>query len=847
MKNILLRSSLRYIRIHVWQFLLSILGIALGVAVAISMDIANESSKEAFTISTQTVTGKSTHQITGPPGGLSEEIYKKLRLEGKIRHCAPVVEGFLSLPDHKGQILHLLGIDAVVDSEFRPYLKGIKGSFLANLTPFMTEPFTAIISSHKAKKLGLKEGDFFTVRSGSLKHKILLTGLIESADKLTEEAMENLIVTDIATAQEILDITGRISSIDLIITEEWQLEDIKKKLPPSVKITPARSRSQAIEHMTRAFNLNLTALSTLALIVGMFLIYNTMTFSVVQRRTMIGMLRAIGVTRQEIFRFILGEALITGVLGTITGIAAGIFLGKGMVSLVSKAINDIYFVLSVTHIAISPLTILKGIILGIFSTLMAALLPALEATSAPPRTVISRSEVEKKLHFTLLSKAISGISLLLLASVMIHFSEKSLIFSIGSLFVITLGFALLTPVATVIFTLILIPVTGCIFGIMGRMSARGIISSLSRTSVAIAALMIAVSVTVSVGIMVGSLRHAVIIWMETFLKADIYVSPPSLVYSRSDLTLDRKVLEKFSSLSEISFISTYRGVMVESEKGLNQLIAITVDPKTYHSFRFKEGKEDKIWPGFTDKDEVIVSEPYAYLHGTEIGSKIHLNTDRGEHDFPVAGIFYDYTSDRGIVVMNRKTYDKFWNDRNVSSLAIYVRDGVNIDKLIEKMERSAGSDQVIAIQSNRELRETTLGVFDRTFIITDVLKILSIIVAFIGVLSALMALQLERSKEIAVLRATGLTPSQVWKIVIIQTALIGIIAGFMALILGIVIAVVLIFVINRISFGWTMEMVISPGILIQAFIISLSASILAGIYPSIKMANTSPAQALREE
>ncbi len=845
MKHILIRSSLRYIRIHIWQFLLSIIGIALGVAVAISMDIANDSSKEAFSISTQTVTGTSTHQITGPPGGIPEEFYRKLRVEEKIRHCAPVVEGFLSLPDYKGQVLQLIGIDPVVDSEFRPYLKGIKGNSLANLIPFMTEPFTAIISSHRAKKLGLKPGDSFFVRAGSLKHKVLLTGLIEPADRFTEEAMEHLMVTDIATAQEIMDSAGRISSIDLIISDEGQLEYIKKKLTSTMKITPSGKRTQAVEHMTRAFNLNLTAMSTLALIVGMFLIYNTMTFSVVQRRTMIGMLRATGVTGQEIFTLILGEALITGVIGTIAGIGGGICLGKGMVSLVSKAINDIYFVISVTHISIKPFIIFKGIILGLLATLLAALLPALEATSAPPGTVIRRSEAEKRLHLTLFSKSITGISLIALSAVMIFFSEKSLLFSIGSLFVITLGAALLTPLFTVIFTVLLTPVTRALFGIIGSMSARGIISSLSRTSVAIAALMIAVSVTVSVGIMVGSLRHAVIIWMETFLKADIYVSPPSLVYSRSDLILDRKVIEKFSSFPEVSFISTYRGVMVESEKGLNQLIAITVDHQTCHSFRFKEGKD--IWPGFIERDEVIVSEPYAYLHGTETGSEIHLATDRGKHDFPVSGIFYDYTSDRGIIVMNRKTYDKFWDDRNVSSIAIYVKDGVDIDKFIDKLERETGTEQVIAVQSNRELRETTLGVFDRTFIITDVLRILSIIVAFIGVLSALMALQLERAKEIAVLRATGLTPMQVWKIVIIQTALTGIIAGFMAIALGIIIAVVLIFVINRISFGWTMEMIIRPVIPVQAFIISLSASILAGIYPSIKMARTSPAQALREE
>ncbi|HPZ10375.1 MAG TPA: FtsX-like permease family protein, partial [Candidatus Eremiobacteraeota bacterium] len=602
-----------------------------------------------------------------------------------------------------------------------------------------------------------------------------------------------------------------------------------------------------VTNMTRAFNLNLTALSTLALIVGMFLIYNTMTFSVVQRRTMIGMLRAVGVTRGEIFRLILGEALFIGICGTITGIVTGIFMGKGMVTLVTNAINDIYFVLSVTNITISYLTILKAIGLGICATLIAALLPALEATSAPPRTVISRSTIEIGSRGRLLLEALAGLLLLICATGLIFFSERDLIFSIGSMFIITIGFALLTPIITVIFTGLLKPITGYLFGIPGRMSASGITSSLSRTAVAIAALMIALSVTVSVGIMVASLRYAVIVWMETFLKADIYISPPALVYSRSDLLIDPHLVKLLSEADGISSVTTYRGVMIESDRGLNQLIAITIDKETYSSFRFKEGNPANIWTVFEGQDSVIVSESYAYLHNSRIGSTITMLTNRGEKKFFIAGIFYDYTSDRGIIVINRKTYEKYWYDRNISSLAIYTKKGVNTDDLINKLREIAGPHQEIIIQSNRSLREVTLQVFDRTFIITDVLRILSIIVAFIGVLSALMALQLERAREIAVLRATGLTPGQVWKIIIIQTALMGIIAGVMALILGIVIAIVLIFVINRRSFGWTMEMVIPQAILVQSFFLAITASILAGIYPAMKMAGTSPAAALREE
>ena len=254
-----------------------------------------------------------------------------------------------------------------------------------------------------------------------------------------------------------------------------------------------------------------------------------------------------------------------------------------------------------------------------------------------------------------------------------------------------------------------------------------------------------------------------------------------------------------------------------------------------------------MWAAFETERTVIVSEPYAYHHRLRVGAAVRLRTDRGVQDFRVAGIFADYGSDRGLVMMSRRTYEQFWHDRGVSSLGLWLSTDRDVTAMLASLRRLVGSVQEVEMRSNRSLRQASLEIFDRTFTITSVLHLLTTAVAFIGVLSALMALQLERERELGVLRATGFTPRQVWGLVTAQTGLMGLLAGLLALPVGLMLASVLVFVINRRSFGWTLELEITPGLLVQAVLLAVLAALLAGMYPAFRMSRTSPALALREE
>jgi putative ABC transport system permease protein len=252
-------------------------------------------------------------------------------------------------------------------------------------------------------------------------------------------------------------------------------------------------------------------------------------------------------------------------------------------------------------------------------------------------------------------------------------------------------------------------------------------------------------------------------------------------------------------------------------------------------------------PSRFETGDVIVSEPLAYHRGLGAGSRLHLRTDRGERDFSVAGVIRDYGSTEGVVMMSRSTYDRFWDDRAVSALGLVAAPGSDVDALVGALRRAAGPDQEVLIRSNRALREASLEIFDRTFAVTIVLRLLATVVAFVGVLSALMALGFDRARELAVLRAQGFTPGQVWGLVTAQSGLMGVAAGILAIPVGITLSLILVFVINQRSFGWTLQLEVAPGVLAQGLGLAVMAALVASLAPARRIAGRPLPEALRDE
>ncbi|MCS6888362.1 MAG: ABC transporter permease, partial [Chloroflexus sp.] len=314
-----------------------------------------------------------------------------------------------------------------------------------------------------------------------------------------------------------------------------------------------------------------------------------------------------------------------------------------------------------------------------------------------------------------------------------------------------------------------------------------------------------------------------------------------------DTTLDPALPAALAALPAIESITTFRSVQIDLPTGPTTLVAVGgATEQGRRALRFQQGGDAATWAAW-ERGAVLISEPLAFRSGLGVGDVLTVRTDRGLRDLPIAGVYYDYTSDRGVVRINETVYRALWDDPAISSLALYVRDGYDIDVVIEQVRATSAAYGMVLVNSSRALREGTLAVFDRTFAITSVLQLLATIVAFIGILSALMALQLERTRELGVLRATGLTPGQLWGTVLSQTGLMGLAAGLLSAPLGLALALVLTYVINKRSFGWTLELAIDPALFGQALVVAIIAALLAGIWPALRMSRVSPAVALRDE
>lgn len=826
--------------------MLSVLGVALGVAVVVAVDLANESARRAFLLSAETLVGRTTYQVIGGPQGLPEEVYRQLRIVERMRASAPVVEGYARTVGDDSRTLRILGVDPFAEGEFRSFAGATIGQ--ADFIRLLTEPATAMVTEGTAARLAIELDQALTLAIGGRQHRITIVGLVATADPVAEQALDSVLLTDIATAQELLGMNGQLSRIDLIVAEADTslLQRLRAAMPAGAEIIAASNRSQALDQMTRAFRVNLTALSLLALLVGAFLIYNIMTFSVVQRRELIGTLRALGVVRRQVFAHIIGEALAIGLIGTLIGMVLGVVLGKGLIEHVVQTINDLYFVLNVTDIALTPFSFVKGVLLGMAASVAAAMVPAWEATRTEVAAVLRRSAIETQWRRRARVGAFYGIALALVGSVVLLIPSRSLVLSYSSLFVIIVAFALLVPFGTSLLMRACRPVMSYAFGVVGRMAARGVVAALSRTGVAIAALAVAISATVGVGVMIDSFRQSFLDWLDETLAADIYVSAPVIETAPSAPVLDRELVARLASLAGVASVSTTRRVRIDDAEGTFQLRVLDTSEQNFARFRFKRGNAKSAWRALQEDEAVIISEPYAYRHRLGLGDTVLLRTDAGAQSFKIAGIYYDYGSDEGRITIARRIYDRHWSDRAITAMGLYAAAGANTEDLLARARAAAGEHEVF-IRSNQALRVASVEVFDRTFTITAVLRLLATVVAFVGVLSALMALQLERARELAVLRATGLTPPQLWQLLSVESGLMGFAAGVLALPLGIGLALALVLVINRRSFGWSLNIFVDPAILLEGLALGVFAAILAGLYPAKKMASVPPALALREE
>jgi putative ABC transport system permease protein len=839
MSRLVQRAGWRFFLRHPWQLALAISGVALGVAVVTGVDLAGGAALRAFDLSREAVVGRATHQLLAPNGRFRESVYLDLRIGGTAPASAPVVEGRVRASDTGPLMLTMMGVDPLAEGPFRDYAAA-RGS--VDLAPLMTEPGAVLGTRELAARLGIEMGDRFSVHADGRDTPLRLVGWLEPEPE-RRAVLEEFLLADIATAQEVLGMLGQLSRVDLVLSEA-EAGMLSRTLPDEIELSATTAQSRSMSEMTRAFRINLLALSLLALLVGAFLIYSTMSFLVVQRRTVIGTLRTLGVSRAQLFTSVLRESLLVGTPGTVIGLMLGWLLGAGLTRLVVRTIDDLYFQLEFAGMHLDAAALLKGVVLGIGVTVVASLAPAAEAAAVPPRSVLSRASFERRARRRL-PWLLLGAALALVAGVgLIRLGPPTLAIGFLGLLCVILAAAFAAPPAIVAMTSLIGRLAGRRLDMPSRMALRGISSTLSRTGVAVAALMVAVASVIGVGVMVGSFRISVDNWLRHSLRADLYISLEEAWYTAGrDPEALASRLSADPGIAEVT-----RSVRHRLETGDEQIRLWALDPGSGDwGFDLLQGEETAARAAFLSGDAVWLSEPFARHRQLGVGDELELATRDGRRRFRVAAVFRDYTSDRGVVAIHLPAFRAGWGIQRLGGLGLIAAPGAGTEQLRKAVDQALGDAAGVQVASNAEIRQVSLAIFDRTFTITRVLQVLVGIVAFLGILSALQSLQMERVRELAVLRALGWTPGQVRRLIMTQTGLLGAAAGILAAPLGLVLALFLVQVINMRAFGWSMGFHPDVATLGQGLLLAVAAALFGGLYPAWRSGQRRPARDLRDE
>jgi putative ABC transport system permease protein len=840
----LMRATLRHLVRHPAQLALALVGLALGVGTIVAVDIATASAQRAFALSLQAVNGAATHQLTGGPGGIDEALYVRLRREpaqsfGAAVRFAPLVQGYAGIGD---RTLELIGVDPLASAALAAGGEPGRGvTDGAQPREWFLREGTVLLGAGTAAQLSLATGQSFVLEVAGVRHPAWLAGTVGEGT----QGVDGIVLTDIAQAQEWLGANGRLSRIDVRLPQgkPQALAHLRALLPAGVELHESRAAARETFAMTDAFVTNLKAMSLLALLVGTFLIYGAVSFAVLQRRTIIGVLRALGVTRGEVLRLILTEAVLLGAIGAACGCLLGIAIGHALLGLVSQTINDLYFVVAVKSVAVPALTLVKAVAVGMVTALAAALVPALEVAGSVPQLALKRSVIERRAHRVSRGFVLAGVLCAAAAALIIGISGHSLLAGFAGLFLVLLAVAAVTPALLRVLALAAARLASG--SAVARLALLDIAGSLSRTGVAVAALGMALTAMIGVAVMVASFRESLREWLLQSMQADIYVSAPG-PSGNIARRLDPEVVRALLATPGVRAHSEARHALVESPLGAIELNALRLVPGSAGAFRLTRGERGPAWAAFR-AGAILISEPLEWRLGLSAGDTLTLSTSTGLRRFPIAGVYREYGNDRGEILMDLDEYRRHWHDGEIGGLGLYLEPGVTAAAEIAALRAAAGGRQALFIRSNADIRALSMSIFERTFVITRVLYWLAAGVAAIGLVSALLAWELERARALSLLRSLGMTPGASALLVLTQTLFMGIVALLAAVPAGVLTALVLTRVINRRAFGWQIDLHLSAAQFTNALTLALTAAAAAALYPAWRSARASLARGLREE
>ncbi|MGE5715638.1 MAG: FtsX-like permease family protein, partial [Acidobacteriota bacterium] len=633
------------------------------------------------------------------------------------------------------------------------------------------EKNSILVTSVFAKRNSLQPGSSLRLVTNGVERTFRVAAVLRPTGA-ARAASGSIVFMDLAVAQEAFGKVGRLDRIDVVlpagISEDGRArfeEEIRASLPPGTTAGRPERRTETVDRLVRAFRVNLSALGLVALLVGMYFVYNTLSISVLRRRTDIGTVRALGASKRSVFAVFLAEGLALGVLGSAGGVALGAGLAEGALLLVGGTATELYLPSAHPVLRLDLRVLLFSFTVGVVSSVLSALAPALEAAGVEPAATMRHGSIEAARRRRTRPLALAGAALLVLAFLATRPGPVNglPLFGFVSVFLIVSGVSLLAPAAVTFAAARLDRPALRFFGVEARLARANLTGSLSRTSVAVAALTMALAMMVSVAIMVGSFRTTVATWVGQTLASDLFLSPASGRSGPSFGRIPDEAIELVRAVPGVddvdpflAFPATRDGVPFTVGSGVFSFVA------KHGNLPLVDGRDTKkVFTEALGKDEAMISEPFAEKFHVKAGELVELPTDHGPVRVRVAGIYTDYSNDRGTVTLDRAQFQRLWPLTGAVSVAVTLKDGVSPEEGARRIAAALRGRFALRVRTNATLRKIVLRIFDRTFAVTYALEAVALAVAVLGVFNTLTALVLERRREIGLLRVLGASAARV--------------------------------------------------------------------------------------
>jgi len=840
-----------YVRKHMLRCVLTTAGIVLGVAVFVGMHTANQSVLYAFNKTVDRIAGTTQLQVSAGETGFPEDVLERVQAHPDVRVAVPVIEATVQTGIAGQGNLLVLGVDMTGDRALRDYdLDNADESIVDDPLVFIAQPDSIIVSRQFTERTGLKLNDKLTMKTMQGPRQFTIRGVMKGGG-LASAFGGNLAVMDIYAAQMVFGRNRTFDRIDLAVREGVKVDDVRSSLQallgPGLQVDPPSSRGKQFEGVARIYSLNANVTSLFALFIGLFLIYNTFSIAVTQRRSEIGILRALGAARGQIQRLFLIESGIAGLAGSLLGILLGIFMARGLAAYVGSFFGEVYGVGErAEEVSANPALLAFALLIGVATSLIAGWIPARSAGRVDPVKALQKGRVQVISAGENRIRRWTALAMLAAAIGCVFLGQRAFFFYTGYMLSVV-AVLLLTPALCTWLTNLLRPALKWMRPVEGALAADSLLQSPRRTSGTVAALALSVALVIGLGGIAKASYETIREWADTALNPDFFITSSESITQRG-FRFPQEMGDELLKVEGIDEVQAVRTARIMYKDTPVMLVAVGLESVSRRvKARVIEGDAGTMYARAARGEGVVVSDNFALMQKVHMGDVLELLSTSGPVRMPVLGVTIDYSDQQGSILMERSVFIRHWRDDTVNAFRVYLKPGVDREGMRQRLLNEFGGRTRLFVMTNTELKQFIERVTDQWFGLTYVQIIVAVLVSILGIVNTLTVSITDRKRELGVLQAVGGLRNQIRHTIWMEALTIGVLGLAIGFALGAVHLYYILDVAKRDLAGFRLAYRYPLEIAAVLVPVMLGSALLSGIGPAESAVRGSLVEALEYE